>query len=236
MGVEDGFAYIQMELCDASLKQLVQDPAVQWDEKKYRTLLKQVATGIKHLHDKNLCHMDIKPENIFVKDGVFKIGDMGLVTVIKGAPREIDEGDCRYLPREVLQNDEDLDLRKADVFSLGCSMYAVITRRELPRNGSLWHEIRNGRLRYLPKGQKLVSPIFAAIIKHMMSPNAADRPTIDELLAYKFLGSDIEKRIRRQDGKINELQKRIRQLQGRKLAWSSNAMAKRPTLRRTTTL
>ena len=97
------------------------------------------------------------------------------------------------------------------------------------------------------------------IIKHMMSPNAADRPTIDELLAYKFLGrcamyfcasyrpafslpsrlydySDIEKRIRRQDGKINELQKRIRQLQGRKLAWSSNAMAKRPTLRRTTTL
>ena len=26
------------------------------------------------------------------------------------------------------------------------------------------------------------------IIKHMMSPNAADRPTIDELLAYKFLG------------------------------------------------
>lgn len=87
--VEDGFAYIQMELCDASLKQLVEDPEVIWDEKKYRTVLKQVATGIKHLHDKNLCHMDIKPENIFVKDGVFKIGDMGLVTVIKGAPREV---------------------------------------------------------------------------------------------------------------------------------------------------
>ena len=79
--------------------------------------LSQVATGIKHLHDKNLCHMDIKvpvrelysrlrsafwcygfpprsvwlvqPENIFVKNGVFKIGDMGLVTVIKGSPREV---------------------------------------------------------------------------------------------------------------------------------------------------
>ena len=63
----------------------------------------------------------------------------------------------------VLQFNDDLDLRKADVFSLGCSMYAVITRQELPRNGALWHEIRNGRLRYLPKGQKLVSPIFAAV-------------------------------------------------------------------------
>ena len=40
---QDGFAYIQMELCDASLKQLVQNPKVPWDEEKYRTLLKQVS-------------------------------------------------------------------------------------------------------------------------------------------------------------------------------------------------
>ena len=142
----------------------------------------------------------VQPENIFVKNGVFKIGDMGLVTVIKGSPHEvcrrvrsrnrrqlmpyriqtvqtlsiawlhawwwawqIDEGDCRYLPREVLQNDDELDLRKADVFSLGCSMYAVITSEELPRNGALWHEIRNGKLRYLPQGQKLVSAKLAAV-------------------------------------------------------------------------
>ena len=76
---------------------------------------------------------------------------------------QIDEGDCRYLPREVLQNDDELDLRKADVFSLGCSMYAVITSEELPRNGALWHEIRNGKLRYLPQGQKLVSAKLAAV-------------------------------------------------------------------------
>lgn len=150
---------------------------------------------------------------------------------------QIDEGDCRYLPREVLQNDEDLDLRKADVFALGCSMYAVITRRELPRNGAQWHEIRNGKLRYLPKGQKLVSPRFAAIIKHMMAPNAVERPTIDQLLAHKLLGSDIEKQMRMKDGTISELKKVIRHLRGRKMATSSNAMTKRPPLlRRTTTL
>ena len=37
--------------------------------------------GIKHLHDHQLCHFDIKPANIFIaQDGVTcKLGDFGLV-------------------------------------------------------------------------------------------------------------------------------------------------------------
>ena len=34
----------------------------------------------KHLHDRNLVHMDIKPDNIFISfDGLCKLGDFGLV-------------------------------------------------------------------------------------------------------------------------------------------------------------
>jgi len=37
--------------------------------------------GIKHLHDHQLCHFDIKPANIFIaQDGMTcKLGDFGLV-------------------------------------------------------------------------------------------------------------------------------------------------------------
>ena len=36
--------------------------------------------AVKHLHDHDLVHMDIKPENIFVTaDNVCKLGDFGLV-------------------------------------------------------------------------------------------------------------------------------------------------------------
>lgn len=39
-----------------------------------------VFQGLKHLHDNNMVHMDIKPANIFIGlDGLCKIGDFGLV-------------------------------------------------------------------------------------------------------------------------------------------------------------
>lgn len=36
--------------------------------------------ALKHLHDHNLVHMDIKPDNIFISfDDICKLGDFGLV-------------------------------------------------------------------------------------------------------------------------------------------------------------
>ena len=39
---------------------------------------------MKHLHDHDLVHLDIKPDNIFISmDGVCKLGDFGLVLSLK---------------------------------------------------------------------------------------------------------------------------------------------------------
>lgn len=36
--------------------------------------------GLKHLHDNNMVHMDIKPANVLIGlDGLYKIADFGLV-------------------------------------------------------------------------------------------------------------------------------------------------------------
>ena len=38
-----------------------------------------LSQGLKHLHDHNFVHMDIKPANLFIGlDGYYKIGDFGL--------------------------------------------------------------------------------------------------------------------------------------------------------------
>lgn len=44
----------------------------------YQTLL-----GLKSLHDKNICHRDVKPDNILLINGVVKIADLGYAKVLK---------------------------------------------------------------------------------------------------------------------------------------------------------
>ena len=65
------FLYIALELCPASLADIVENPekeewrdiAINFDPKK---ALRQVASGMRHLHALKLVHRDIKPQNILV--------------------------------------------------------------------------------------------------------------------------------------------------------------------------
>ena len=78
--------------------------------------------------------MDIKPGNIFRQiendSCVYKIGDLGLVC--PHTETVFDDGDCRYIARELIESitNKDNDLRLADVFSLGMfSPFLVCSRR-----------------------------------------------------------------------------------------------------------
>jgi len=48
-----------------------------WKENFY--YFQQILEGIKHLHEQNIIHWDLKPSNIFIDSkNVLKIGDFGL--------------------------------------------------------------------------------------------------------------------------------------------------------------
>jgi len=76
--IEDGRLYIQTELCDNSLEYMIQAQTFPNGlEATAKTLARHVLEGLRSLHQHNVVHLDIKPANIFVKNGVFKIGDLG---------------------------------------------------------------------------------------------------------------------------------------------------------------
>jgi serine/threonine-protein kinase/endoribonuclease IRE1 len=67
----ENFLYIALELCPASLADIIENPnqdqwrdiAINFDPKK---ALKQITSGMRHLHGLKLVHRDIKPQNILI--------------------------------------------------------------------------------------------------------------------------------------------------------------------------
>lgn len=202
---EDGHMLIQNEYCEGgSLADLIEknnNSNEVMTEGELKPLLIQVAEGLKYIHSLGLVHMDIKPGNIFISfntdvdechnsgdEGfdenetpglrkrmpLYKIGDLGHVTSISNP--QVEEGDCRFLPNEILQEDYSA-LPKADIFALALTVYLAGGGSELPKNGEKWHEIRKGHLPNLHQ----ISNEMNLLLKLMIDPVANNRPSATAL-------------------------------------------------------
>ncbi|EDV31594.1 uncharacterized protein Dana_GF14473 [Drosophila ananassae] len=112
----------------------------------------------------------------------YKIGDLGHVTSVKEP--YVEEGDCRYLPKEILQEDYS-NLFKADIFSLGITLFEVAGGGPLPKNGPEWHKLRNGEVPILPS----LSRDFNELIAQMMHPDPEKRPTSQSIFSHPILSA-----------------------------------------------
>ncbi|XP_071955343.1 membrane-associated tyrosine- and threonine-specific cdc2-inhibitory kinase-like [Antedon mediterranea] len=175
---EKGHLYIQTEICQTSLQHYT-DKNHEITEAKVWDILVDLLKGVKNLHDHNLLHMDIKPDNIFLSyDGICKLGDFGLALDFDQSDlSEAQEGDPKYLAPELLQGKFG---KEADIFSLGISMLELSCDLDLPKNGELWHELRSGRIP--SEITKELSSDLTEIISKMMNPNPRKRPSVYELL------------------------------------------------------
>jgi len=100
--------------------------------------------------------------------------------------QEIPEGDERYLAQELLcfnQNKHGMiDLKKADVFALGCTAYELIEGISMPKNGQGYHDLRQGRVVFNKYTQERFSQKLRDTVRLMLSPIPQDRPSIEQIL------------------------------------------------------
>ncbi|KAJ6338456.1 hypothetical protein OIU76_008016 [Salix suchowensis] len=166
--------YIQMELCDGSLsvnrssKSLTEGEALQ--------VLFQIAKALQFIHERGIAHLDVKPDNIYVKNGVYKLGDFGCATLLDQS-LPVEEGDARYMPQEILNENYNY-LDKVDIFSLGAAIYELTRGSTLPQSGYQFMNLREGKVHLLP-GHSLQ---LQNLLKVMVDPDPTRRPSAEELL------------------------------------------------------
>ncbi|KAI9080351.1 hypothetical protein K1719_037745 [Acacia pycnantha] len=131
-----------MELCDHSLS--ISKANTMFTEGQVLEVLHHVAKALLFIHERGIAHLDVKPDNIYVKNGFYKLGDFGCATLIDKSP-PIEEGDARYMPQEILNENYD-HLDKVDIFSLGASIFELIRGSPLPESGCKSFNLKEGRL------------------------------------------------------------------------------------------
>lgn len=156
-------------------------------------IMRDCARGLQAIHEAGLIHRDIKPANILLEhSGLARIADLGLARptqkntkdeglTLHGAP----VGTPSYMSPEQVQGASDVDIR-ADIYSLGVTMYAIVTGR-VPFTGSSVYETLANVLHKEPPDPRTVMPSLSeetsvAILKALRKDRKDRQQTPSEFL------------------------------------------------------
>ena len=148
---DHGHLYIQTEFCEEGTLDLflIQEGTKgRLDDFRIWKIVSELSLGIKHIHDSNFIHLDLKPANILITfEGTLKIADFGMASPWPAQSDIEGEGDREYIGPEILKGQFD---KPGDIFALGIIIFEIAGNVQLPDNGLSWQRLRNGDISDVP--------------------------------------------------------------------------------------
>lgn len=170
-------------------------------------IIRQTATALEYAHDHGVIHRDIKPHNLLLAEsgddaGQVKVLDMGLARfepLLDGSTDSTTRasmtasgvimGTVDYMSPEQALNSRNADAR-SDVYSLGCTMFFLLTGTTMFDGDTLMEKIIAHREQPLPKLRDRAPEVTAgldAVFQKMVARNPDDR-----YQSMQHLGEDLD--------------------------------------------
>jgi serine/threonine protein kinase len=202
-GEADGRHFLVMEYVDGVDLAALTSRTGQLPVAEACELIRQAAAGLQHVHENGMVHRDIKASNIMVtSDARVKILDLGLA-LLHDEPaetgRKINEsgdisalsgsdltaagqlmGTLNYMAPEQLDDSHQVDIR-ADVYSLGATLFKLLTGRAPLDDGQLdtpmkkMMALTSQTAPQIRKRRSDVPELLAQVIKRMLAKQPGQR-------------------------------------------------------------
>ena len=203
LGTDGPTSFFSMEYVRGqSLAELSEDKGP-LDPKTAVGYILQAARGLEFAHNHGMVHRDVKPANLMLNEqGVVKVADLGLVKTSDLEAEELDAADLRdadtsslaaarsnvtrrnavigtpnYMAPEQAQNASNVDHR-ADIYSLGCTLYALITGRPPFAGDTVMEVISKHRVEPVVRPELIVDRVPAElsdIVMRMVAKSPDER-------------------------------------------------------------
>jgi eukaryotic-like serine/threonine-protein kinase len=186
-GEADKIVYLVMEYVDGEPLStiLARDGAL--DPRRAIDIARQIADGLSAAHELGIVHRDLKPDNVIVARSragkeIPKVVDFGIAKAVSESPQDaltrsgLVIGTPEYMSPEQLLGDP-VDAR-ADIYSLGCILFQMLTGQQAFDAESREQMIRR-RLHEAPPHVRDVLPDLPrrldTLIAHMLARSPGDR-------------------------------------------------------------
>jgi serine/threonine protein kinase len=123
---------ILMELMSrGSLQNVLNNERNKLSLRRKLSMGRQIASGMRRIHQHGMIHRDIRPDNILINDDyIAKIGDMGIARVIDPTVQQTQMGCLQFMPPEFFHHSENGHINldeKLDIYTYGLTLNQLFT-------------------------------------------------------------------------------------------------------------
>ena len=191
---DDIFIYLILDLCEETLKDLVNSQTAEYLKHHGPRMIKEILTGLEFLHSRGIVHRDLKPSNVLVDvEGHMKLSDFGISRALNEDETTVCtdvKGTHGWMPAEVIeamnQEEKCRFKKKSDMQVAGMIGFFVLTKGEHPFGEEF------DRMRNIVNGNpvalnKLANRNAGTFVSWLINKEIQNRPYAHEALRHSFM-------------------------------------------------